>query len=106
MIEVLTGLITQVVAGFMFIVGGGLLVRYSLQMATKAHEMGQEESYLLTWVGVGVSVLGACFLPSIFGIVNKVYIMVFPNGLPIPWVNGRRAGDPQIPPTVPPGDGL
>ncbi len=54
---------------------------------------------------IGLSVLGALIMPSIFTMlfprVKSIYILVFPNGLPLPW--GRRSTDvpgeaPQAPP--------
>ena len=45
---------------------------------------------------VGMAVLGALLLPSVFAIafprVKQIFILIFPNGVPL--IGGRRASDP------------
>lgn len=90
----ITGLLSQLIAGGLFIAGGAWIVRYSLQLAAKAHESGKEESYMLTWVGLGVAILGAMFLPTIFDLTKKIYVTFFPAGFPL--IGGSRRGDPPV----------
>lgn len=84
---VIGGLISQLVVGALGIGGGAWMIRWAL-----AHE---QHNYV--YVGIGISMFGALCLPSIFPIAQKIYITVFPNGLPM--LGGRRASDPPIPPT-------
>ena len=93
--EAKIGLITKLIAGFAFIAGGAKVVQYSLH----------KEDHYLVWVGIGIAVFGAWLLPSLGDQISKIYITIFPNGLPI--LGGRRATDPQPPaPTPPPADDL
>ena len=83
--EGIAGIASKIVAGLIFMVGGGWLAHYSLG----------KEDHTMVYVGIGVAVFGAMLLPSIFDTAQKIYITFFPNGLPI--IGGRRAGDPPAP---------
>lgn len=47
---------------------------------------------------LGLGVLGALLLPSIFPIVQQIVVFVVPY---IPLIGGRRQGDPPSPPAAP-----
>lgn len=85
-VTAITGSISQLVTGLIFIAGGAWLTWHSLNI----------ENHTMVYVGIGVAVFGAMLMPSIFPVAKSIYITFFPNGLPI--LGGRRAGDPPIPP--------
>lgn len=84
--EAKVGIFVKVVAGFLFIIVG--IVAAYLGM--------ENEEHFFVWLGIGVAVFGAWLLPTLGDQITKIYVTVFPNG--IPFLGGRRAGDPPAPP--------
>lgn len=81
------GVIVQLIVGLAFMAIGALLVYNAL--GKEPHN----DRWL--YVGLGSAVFGAMILPSIFGVVQRIYTLFFPNGLP--FLGGRRATDPAAP---------
>lgn len=87
-IERAAGMVIVVIVGSAFLAAGlfGFIYEIRHQRVDK-------------WIigpSVGLAILGALMLPSVFAIsfprVKQIFVLVFPNGLPI--IGGRRAGDP------------
>lgn len=53
------------------------------------------EQHILGYVGIGVGFFGANMLPGVFDAAKPIYIMIFPNGIPL--IGGRRSNDPPPP---------
>jgi hypothetical protein len=71
-----------------------MVVGFSLDYLEYREPPPTHTTHLLLWTGLAV--LGILLLPTIFDAlfprVQKVFILIFPNGLPLP--GGRRQGDP------------
>ena len=73
------------------LMGGGLVgANQTLEHAKDGHA-----DHVLIYVFVGLAVLGALMLPGIFSVVKPIFVLIFPNGIPL--IGGRRQGDPQKP---------
>ncbi len=83
------GSIVLVAVGLAAIAGGSWIVKTAL-----AHEPHDNK---IIYLGVGLAVVGGLVIPGIFPAVQRVYVLVFPNGLPL--IGGKRATDPPAPPT-------
>lgn len=81
-IESITGLVSRIVVGLLFMAGGGWTIWWGLH----------HEDHTILVGGVVAAVFGAMVLPSIFDSVKPVVVFFFPNGLPI--FGGRRTSDP------------
>lgn len=87
-INALLGTISQVIFGLVLMAGGWFI-------AQKALATSPPNSMLL-YVGIGVAVFGGLSMPSVFAMVKPILVFVFPGGLP--FIGGKRAGDPPKPP--------
>lgn len=83
-VEAKAGLVSQIIAGMLFIFGGAGMCWWGLS----------HEQHLFVYIGLGVALVGAMFLPSLFPIAKNIYITFLPNG--IPFLGGRRSTDPKI----------
>lgn len=82
--------IFQVVVGLFFMTGGFFVARAGLQ--------GEPHNDKLLYLGIGLAVFGALVFPGIFSVVQPIYVMIFPNGIPL--LGGKRASDPPAPPVA------
>lgn len=82
------GLVIVVLVGLAFLVVGLSGAIYEIQ-----HPPIERP---IVYVCVGMAVFGALLLPSVFTAafprVKQIFVLIFPNGLPI--VGGRRRDDP------------
>lgn len=87
-INLYAGLIFQIIVGIVFLTGGVIITARAVN-----HEPHDTK---LLWTGLGCAVGGAFVLPGLFTVIRPIFIMVFPNGLPL--LGGRRNTDPPLPP--------
>lgn len=78
----------QALVGLAFMGAGGYTAWYGLQ----------HEQQTLVYVGLGVALLGAMVLPSIFPVFQRIIVFVAPY---LPLVGGRRKDDPPAAPPAP-----
>jgi hypothetical protein len=83
--------IAQAFVGLVFMGGGGYVAFTALQ--------SEPHDNKVLYAGLGAALFGALVFPSIFPIAQKIYVFVFPNGLPL--LGGKRSGDPPAPPPAP-----
>lgn len=87
-LENAASLLLVIVVGLVFLVSGLLGALYQLEHPPI--ERG------LVFAFMGLAVLGALLLPSVFTSlfprVKQIFVLVFPNGIPM--FGGRRASDP------------
>lgn len=93
--------IVLIIVGLTFMVIGFGGAIYLAEAAVKTKTPIPRFAYFAGSLGL----LGALMLPSVFDVlfprVQKIYVLFFPNGLPL--IGGRRATDPQ--PPAPPSSG-
>lgn len=80
--------IVQIIVGLVFLAGGIIVTARALN-----HE--PHDKWLVK-LGFAAAIGGALMLPGIFTVVKPIYVMIFPNGLPL--IGGKRAGDPPAEP--------
>lgn len=77
-------IVAQTFIGILFIAGGGYIAYRALQ-----HEPHDTK---VLYLGAASALFGALIFPSIFPMFQRIYVVVFPNGLPL--IGGKRASDP------------
>lgn len=86
-IETVVHPITQIAVGLVFLAGGIIVTAQALQ--TEPHDKW------LVGLGFGAAIGGALMLPGIFTVAKPIFILIFPNGIPL--LGGKRAGDRPAP---------
>lgn len=84
-VEAKVGLWSRVLAGAFFLLAGAAVFAWGIKVDDRRLMIG----------GAMAAVGGAWTLPSVFDHFKPILLYVFPNGLP--FVGGRRSGDPQPP---------
>lgn len=94
--------LVHVLVGLFFMAGGAWLVAYGVQHPLTAIVNGVTTQQYSKWFlggGAGAAFFGALMMPTIWPLVQRIFIVVVPY---LPMIGGRRAGDPPAPP---PGGG-